>query len=591
MIQIEPTNGPLALDAQRRLAEEAGFQIVPAPDAPKAGEAAPTFSDEARAAGAALFVRDYNLPLYPESRVGAQELAAPAAIELARNEGEPLSLGVHALQDLAGLTVSVSDVSGPDGARLSPRIWMLEPAYVCYGRRDPKAQPVQKVVLAHLRLGPVAPVDLAAGQNRQYWIVVTAPAEAVPGEYQGRIEVRSAGRPVVSRPLSVRVRRFALVEPRDFFLGAFMTLRPFLPNRETFADFKAHGLDGLLWFYSEHSWTIERDGDTIRQDFTPITQVIDAAAAAGLKGPVVVALGNDTVGFYEKRLCELFNRPLRAAGPVDGKTAQVAAIDDEVINRLYIEGLRQVLDLARRKKWPEIILLHYDEPTERLMPEATFRYRQLKAAFPDVRIYGVTMDELAWAEQLAPISDILVCNGSFAEIRDLGARTGKAVWGYSSSPAAIGAGGTRFNMGLRLWPFGLSSHWFWCYNFYPASPWNEFAGRTGAANWVTVYPGPEPGTHIPTLGWEGIREAYDDIRYCATLLRLLDNARGPLRDEIAAKYQQFLADIPKGSAQTSYGLDQDDFYAMLPSYHKLTALRAQLVGWIEQLLDAGVAET
>jgi hypothetical protein len=48
----------------------------------------------------------------------------------------------------------------------------------------------------------------------------------------------------------------------------------------------------------------------------------------------------------------------------------------EVINRTYKEGIRQLSALVKTKPhWPEIVLLHYDEPTERLMPEATLRYK------------------------------------------------------------------------------------------------------------------------------------------------------------------------------------------------------------------------
>jgi len=572
---------PYSLEEQGRFAESAGFTIVPAPDAPGEGDQAPDIDAASRAAGAALFIRDYSLPIYPEGRVVDRDLEAPAAVDAARGQTEPLSLGVHAIEALSGVSVEVSALTRDDGATLpAPRVRILEPAYI--RQRGPEGE--KQAALTHLRLWPNRPFDVPAGQNRQVWIEVTVPAEAGPGAYRGLITVRSSGRPTVSRDLTVRVRAFELVEPDDFFLGAFMTLRPFIPNRETLADFKAHGIDAMLWFWSETVWTVYREGDTIRQHFHPLMRVVEDAMAVGMKGPIVIGLGNDTHGFYEKRLCREFNRPLRPAEPVDGKTAQVAPIDDDVINRLYIEGIRQLLEVAERHNWPEIIILHYDEPTERLMPEATHRYRQLKEAFPNLRIYGVTMNTLEWARDLAPISDILVCNGSFAEIRDLGRDLGKPVWGYSGATAVTGAGGSRFNMGLRLWPYGFGARWFWCYNFYCGDPWNEFDGNPGDADWVTVYPGRTAGDHVPTLAWEGIRLGYDDVRYCATLVRLLNGRRGEVRDRIAADYKQFLADIPTGRDRTSFGVDQDNFYATLPAYDRLTDLRRKLVEWIEALL-------
>jgi hypothetical protein len=577
--------GPYSLEEQRQLAEDAGYCIVSAPDSPKPGEPTPNFDEASRAAGAAIFVRDYNLPIYPESRISDEELQAAAQVEAARDEIEPLSFAVHAMDTLSGLTVDVSALTNADGAQLPPvQVQVLEPAYV----RDPFRREHKEALLSHLRLWPNAPVDVPAGQNRQFWVNVTVPPETEPGEYQGLIRAQATGRPAVTREVTVRVRPYILPEPENFFHGAFMTLRPFRPDRETLADFKRHGIDAMLWFYSESAWTIYRQGDSIVQYFHPIVHVIDDAVAVGMKGPIVIALGDDTVGYYERRLCEQFGRPLRPAEPVDGKTAQVAPMDDEVINRLYIEGIRQLLEVARERHWPEIILLHYDEPTERLIPEGQHRYDQIKAAFPDVRVYGVTMDTIEWAEQLAPMCDILVCNGSFQEIHDLGQRLGKDVWGYGGSAASTGSGGARFNMGFRLWKYGFGAHWFWCYNFYSGHPWNEFGG-IGNANWVNAYPGLKAGKHITTLSWEGIREAHDDVRYCSLLTRLLGEKSGPVRDRIAEAFDAFREQIPAGRDRTSFGaaqgVDQDNFYATLPSYHRLTAMRAKLVGWIDELMQ------
>ncbi len=584
--------GPWSLARQRREAERRGWPVKRGPDAPKKTDPATDFGPDADRAGLAVFVRDYNLPLYPDSRVGAHELAAAAVIEAAKGEIEPLSLGVHALADLTALTVSVGPLTGPEGAVLAAggvKVGYLETAYIQTGEWVKAAKTGWNLKracrLAPLRLRPMKALPLAKGTNRQIWITVAVPAEAKAGEYRGSITVTAAGRPAVRKPLTVRVRPYALIEPKGHFFGAFMTLwRGDPPTRKTFLDFKAHGIDAVLWFWNEHNWTVRRKGETIRQDFTKITGVIDNMVAVGMKGPVVVALANDSNGYYERKLCKLFGRPLRSAKEIGGKTAQVAALDDEVINRLYIEGVRQFAEHVKTKKhWPEVILAHYDEPTERLMPEATLRYRQIKQAAPSMRVYGVTMNRLKWAKQLVPISDILVCNGSFAAIRDLGKKSGKEVWGYGGAPARHGCGGARFNMGWRLWRYGLPGHWFWCYNFYVGDPWNEFVGRTGDANWVTVYPGRKRGEHIPTLAWEGIREARDDVRYAATLLKLLKGRTDATAKRIALEYRVWLGKLPKGRNRDVFETGNDDFYATLPNYHKLTTWRGRIVKWIDEL--------
>lgn len=568
-------DSPFPLAEQRRQAEEAGYTIVPAPDAPRTDEAAPNSSADAVAAGAAAFIRDYNLPIYPESRVGQHELSAPAVITAARGETEPLSIGVHALADLTDLTVEVvaSDDSGP-----AVEVRYVEAAYIRSGGRGDK-----NATLTSLRLRPMEPLPLAKGMNRQFWIDAKVPLHS-EGEFTYRIVIRSKGRPDLTRPLTVRVRPYALQEP-DRFIGAFCSTAQIRPSVETFRQWKDHGVNGMLWFWSSLPWRAEIVDGELRFDFSDTEELIDRIAEAGLTGAVTIALGNDRNGHYELMLARLYGRPLAEKTSVGGRTANVARLDDEIVSEAYMEGVRQFNALLKKKNWPEVALLHYDEPTERLMPEATLRYQQIKTAAPTIRVYGVTMNRLEWAEMLAPISDILVCNGDYARISDLGDRTGKAVWGYSSTTASMGFGGGRFNLGFRLYRYKLGSHWFWCYDFYSGNPWNEFDSTvTGDANWVTVYPGATAGEHVPTLTWEGIREAYDDMRYAATLEKLLAEKKGPRRDKVAAEYEEFLARIPQGRDMTVFREDQDDFYSTLPSYQKLTTLRTELVGWIEQLV-------
>lgn len=581
--------GPLPLAEQRRLAARHGYTVASGPDAPRPDEPAVKVDDACRRAAAAVFVRDYNLPIYPDGRIGQEELSAEADIFAARGEAEPLSLGVHALEDLAELTVSVGPLARADGAKFPAdrvSVQYLEDAYIRSGRgrRTRGGGGGPTAVLMPLRLRPVAPLPLTRGTTRQFWITADVPTTCPAGEYRGTITVASAGRPALARDIRLVVRDYELAQPKDLFIGAFMTTGPGRPDRQTLADFKAHGIDAMLWFFNDSTWKIARDGDTIRQDFTPFKQFVDDAVAAGMKGPIVVALGNDYNGYYEKRLARLFDRPLRPAEDVGGKTAEVAAIDDPVVNRLYVEGIRQLSQFIRQQNgWPEIVLMHYDEATERLMPEAANRYKQIKQADPAMRVYGVAMSRLAWAEQVAPVSDILVCNGEFDAIRNLAGKLGKDVWGYTGCAASMGAGGARFNIGLRLYRYGLKGHWFWCYNFWPGDVWDEFDDRAGEADWVAVYPGDAPGKHTPTLAWEGIREGGDDIRYVATVRQLLAEKTGPTRDRVAAELDKFIREIPEGRDRTVFRADQTDFYATLPAYNRLTAMRRQLVEWIEQL--------
>ncbi len=570
---------PYPLARQRELAEKAGFRIVPGPDAAKGEELLPIPPADARRAGLVTFVRDYNLPVYPDSAVHKAEREAKAVVEAALGETEPLSLGVRALDDLKGLTAKVvARGTAPRGVQV--RIRQLEPAYVrAPGRRSKDA------MLFHLRLRPVAAMDLAKGVNAQYWIEATVAGNAKPGEHRFDVVLQAAGRSELRVPMTVRVRPYALATPGRW-IGAFCATR-IVPDVATARDWKEHGINGMLWFYSGLGWRPKLVDGKLALDLSETAKLIDTLAAAGMDGAVAIALGNDRRGMLERDLMRLYDRKPAEKTSVGGKTATVARMDDEVINKAYKESVRRFnAFLKTRKNWPEVTLLHYDEATERLMPEATLRYKQIKAVAPDLRVYGVTMNRLRWAKMLAPISDILVCNGDYRRIAELGRQQNKEVWGYTSATGIQGLGGSRFNMGLRLYQYDLGSHWFWCYDFFPGSPWDEFDSHTGDASWVVAYPGRQSGKHVPTLAYEGLREAWDDMRYAATVRKLLAETTGSVRDQVAGEFAAFLKSIPAGRDLTSLTQGQTDFYATLPDYEALTLLRANLVGMIEKLRAA-----
>jgi len=572
---------PFPLRGQKELAEQAGFRIVPGPDAAKDHQPPPA-DEAARRAGLVPFVRDYNLPIYPDSAVGKAEVEAPAAIEAALGEAEPLSLGVRALEDLKGLTARVAAKGAPPkGIRI--RVRQLEPAYVRTGGRRSK-----EATLFHLRLQPVAAMDLAKGTNAQYWIEAAVSADARPGDHRFEVVLQADGKGELRVPVTVKVRPYALASPNRW-IGAFCATR-IVPDVETARDWKDHGINGMLWFYSGLGWRPKLVDGKITLDLSETEKLIDTLAAGGIDGAVTIALGNDRRGMLERDLLRLYGHKPAEKTSVGGKTATVARMDDEVINKAYKECVRQFGEFVKTKKgWPEITLLHYDEPTERLMPEATLRYRQIKEVAPKLRVYGVTMNRLRWARMLAPISDILVCNGDYQRIAELGRRQGKEVWGYTSATGIQGAGAARFNMGLRLYRYDLKAHWFWCYDFYPGSPWNEFDSNPGDASWVVAYPGRTPGKQAPTLAYEGLREAWDDMRYAATVRKLLAETTGPLHDRVAGEFDAFLKTIPAGRDLTPLTRGQTDFYATLPDYQALTALRARLVAMIGKLRAAKAA--
>jgi hypothetical protein len=81
--------------------------------------------------------------------------------------------------------------------------------------------------------------------------------------------------------------------------------------------------------------------------------------------------------------------PIEVSEPIDGKRIKAPKVSPE-LDKLFVEGLRQI-----REHWDargyrqELIVLIYDEPTERLLERCKGRYDLLKTVMPDTRVYGV----------------------------------------------------------------------------------------------------------------------------------------------------------------------------------------------------------
>jgi hypothetical protein len=198
------------------------------------------------------------------------------------------------------------------------------------------------------------------------------------------------------------------------------------------------------------------------------------------------------------------------------------------------------------------------------MDEHKRMVRLFRTHFPKVRLYGVTMNRLSWAEMVSDC-DILVSNGDWARIRALATERKLGVWFYGGVQTSRGYGGCRWRYGLRPYAYRPDGMWFWCYNFHVGDPWNEFDGFTPDSAWVIRWPPLAEGAKsVETLAYEGLREAVDDVRYAMTL-----EARLAEKDvsEVRAAYENWL-----------HGLQGAE-----PAGADVVRLRDKLIEWLLRL--------
>ena len=196
---------------------------------------------------------------------------------------------------------------------------------------------------------------------------------------------------------------------------------------------------------------------------------------------------------------------------LDGKRIIAPAVSP-MLDSLFVEGLRQIRDHWQAKAYPqELVVLIYDEPTERLLERCKHRYDLLKTATPDIRVYGVVMDRRAWAESMLDQMDIIVANGDFEECKKLATRYDKGYWIYGSMGNIHVA---RYERGFLPWRVGAQGTFFWMYNYW-------FYNPDGCA--VYMHPD-DPNKIVRSTIWEGIREGMDDLRYLTTAENLIEKA-------------------------------------------------------------------
>jgi hypothetical protein len=142
------------------------------------------------------------------TRPAPQRPGEAVRLASARNEFEAVQLVVRPNRALAGLTASVSDLRGPEGATIpASQISLLRVRYV-------KVRvPTDKTGVADEWPDPLPPfdkpMDVPAGVNQPIWVLVHVPKTAVPGDYQARISL-AANDWSASVPLTLHVWAFAL---------------------------------------------------------------------------------------------------------------------------------------------------------------------------------------------------------------------------------------------------------------------------------------------------------------------------------------------------------------------------------------------
>lgn len=531
---------------------------------------APSPADQKR--GWLVYHRDRNYEVLPNSRPAPQEAlqilnltVTPGAIE-----SEPFS--VYALRDVGKLGVSAR-LAGAGGESA----WLVAAAKVedvlfhpiQYRARGAENRSDKSYLRYPVFIRPPAAHPVPAGTSRLYWITVTVPEKVPAGRYRAAIELSDSSGNSLQLPLEVRVLPFTLTRKGLPSFGAFLSGARFAKGEWAFM--KRYGLDALQWFWNSHPIRILNDNGKVKLDFTEYDAFVKGMKDAGMRGPLVLSLGNSWLGHYEIRLAEAFGLRLMKR-VLEGRMVTMADMTDPRWEKPYLEGLRLIFEHARTAGWPPLALLINDEPTKHLMAYHPYRYDRIKKHFPEIPVYGVFFQPEKDPGPLLHSSDIMVANRDLARIRSLAEQFGKRFWTYNNITADESFGKVRLLYGQIPSFYESEVMFFWCWNYYVGNPWDDFDGRSESgqgppqsdADWVAVYPSVDGVEPVRTLAIEAARAAIDDVRYIKTLEQMV--ARAGIRRRQQALFDGIILDNRTYSDQDFFTVTKNDDVERLRSF-------------------------
>ncbi len=518
-----------------------------------------------------VYRRDRNFELFPNSKPAPSEAINVLRIVATPGEIESQPFAVYALRSVGALGV-YPQVMGVAGASS----WLRQAAKV----EDVLFQPIQwrtkntpRSEKSYLRypifVRPASAHTVPPETSRLYWVTVHVPDNTPAGTYKAAARLFDEDGNEFDLPLEVEVLPFKLTAKGLPSFGSFLSGRPFAKGEWAFM--KRYGMDALQWFWNQHPIKIANDNGKVKLDFAEYDAFVRGMTEAGMRGPLVLSLGNSWNGFYEIQLAKAFGLRLMKR-ELEGREVTLMDMTDPRWEKLYLEGLRQIFAHAKEAGWPPLALLINDEPTKHIMAYHPYRYHLIKKHFPEIPVYGVFFQPEKDPGPLLHSCDIMVANRDLDRIKQLSRDFGKRFWTYNNITADQSFGKNRLLYGQIPSYYESEVMWFWCWNYYIGNPWDDFEGWSeegrgppqSDADWVAVYPSVDGMEPVRTLAIEAAREAIDDVRYLKTLENLA-GASNParwqeLRKEIRARQKAMFDGIVLNNRVYS---DEDFFVTAL----------------------------
>ena len=484
-----------------------------------------------------------SAPIGDEMTKGVDIAAAPG-------ERTAAQVGLYPLMAFDGVKVAVTDMSGPDGAKIPSTAFTVRKE-----RNFAKRQGGSNSgLLLPMMLQRFDTLTLTPGFTRGLWITANVPADAKAGDYSGSLNIIGPDKQnhcIIH--IQTRVYPFTLDKADDITVsctgttGGHWNVYQDLHERwwkaadEAMLDQAEHGMNAVT---GGPGMTLKgvKDGKP-EIDFTDADRWMELAVKHGL------TMRGDAYQGFDVNLG--FGR---------SQNKDCMQTNDQNSQKLYGVPFAELIKIvygaveahAKEKHWPPRSYYLLDEPRPEFGNiESALKLTELHAqSAPETKFSGYYSggDGRDAYFKVMPITIAHHSEASIKACRD----AGKEAWTYSG-------GGARYDIGR--WLFfakrkGLTGFLRNGYEYTNSDPYYDFSDTEGS--WAQVYPG-KRGL-ADTIGWERTAEGVNDYRYLKTLQARIDAARKDGKHAAEADAaEKFLQETLK-----PINLDHEDSGALKP---------------------------
>jgi len=487
----------------------------------------PELTPQERERGFLIFGRDWMQEVYFNDRPLPGERLEKLTASAFAGEYEPVTVAVLPCRDLGRVTVTASDLQGPDGALLPASA--IDIGYVSY-RLSRVTMEGSVYTLAPRLIMPRNSVAMPQDITRRFWLTVKVPPETPPGLYRGTVQIAAERGGTLAVPLEFTVRKGTL-DPVDIPVGPW-----------------GHTID-LPWYDDEvGEWNRAMAVKSLRKmreyGFTTCSGLPVVAYRGFQNGAPVLDF---TVGDAQmQRLRENgFTLPVVTYCPFiglnlyyqDTAAMQAAGFTD------YSAFIRAVFGAVQRHAeeagWLPVYWNLGDEPIGDDLIRSAENAEAYRQAFPQGPPFFTAASSFSGSDSNDPhfrlSKAVHVANWNLHDEDSVNLlHQAGGNWAFYN-------GGNRWTYGIYLYKaahqFDLKFRLSWHWNVVAGDPYYALDCREDDYAWCNSSP---TGELLPSIHFEQLREGLDDYRRMLTLARLAKEKAGTPAAQAA---EQLIAEI------------------------------------------------